>query len=98
MDNALELASKTYVDVNIFDEEFKDNLEKLESLPESCWESAVELEKRRSAFEKNGIFPNGMIDNVVNKLKLYDDKDLSERLYGKNDEIAKLVNEFLHCM
>lgn len=97
-EDSLKLASELYMDVNIFDAANKDKLDKLEALPTSCYESAEMLEKDRSAFEANGIFPEGVIDRFVDYLKSYEDKDLSERLYGKNKEIAKLVNEFLHHM
>ena len=40
MKNALEYAEKTYVDVNIFNDENKKRLTKLNHLPASCWESA----------------------------------------------------------
>jgi len=33
-----------------------------------------------------------MIDSIINKLKAYNDKGLSEKLYGNNAEIAKLVS------
>jgi glutamine synthetase len=96
MPNALELAEKLYVDVNIFKPEHKDKLEQLELLPLSCWESAEALEKKRNVFEDNHVFPKGLIDSRVNKLKSYDDKDLSERLYGKTEEIKALVEKFIH--
>lgn len=31
------------------------------------------------------------------KLKAFNDKDLSERIYDKPEEISKLVKQFLHC-
>lgn len=98
MENALEIAEKLYVNVNIFDDEHKERLAQLEALPESCYESAIELEKKRDNFEKNGIFPAGLISSIIKQLKAFDDKDLSERLYGKHDEIADLVRKHLHCM
>jgi len=96
--DALKVAEELYVDVNIFDEEHKEKLESLKALPESCWESAEALENHREVFEENNIFPKGMIDSVIKKLKNFNDKDLSERLYGKNEEIQKLVNKHIHCM
>lgn len=97
-DKSLEDAEKLYMNVNIFDDEHKDKLAKLEALPASCYESAESLEKAKDAFVSDGIFPAGYIDKVVEKLKSYEDKDMSERLYGKNDEIAKVVEQFFHCM
>jgi glutamine synthetase len=98
MPNALELAEKLYVNVNIFAEENKAKLDTLSALPASCYDSAIALENKRTMFEANGIFPTGLIDSVVAKLKAYNDQKLSEELYGKNDEIAKLVKQYLHCM
>ncbi|MBM3419822.1 MAG: glutamine synthetase [Bacteroidetes bacterium] len=97
MENALELAQKLYVDYNIFREPARGAGKKLDALPASCWESAEALLAQRSVFEKGGVFPPGMIDNIVRKLKAYEDKDMSERLYGKNEEIHELVMKFLHC-
>ncbi len=96
MDNALEKAEELYVDVNIFDEAHKDQLNKLEKLPASCNESAERLEKKRDIFEKYGIFPKGTLDNFISKLKAYDDKELSEKLYGKEEEIRQLVIKYIH--
>ena len=97
MDNALEMAEKLYVDYNVFKDKDKTKNKKLESLPASCWESAECLLAQRMFFEKDGIFPAGVIDNVATRLKAYNDKDLSEKLFNKNDEIRKLVREYIHC-
>lgn len=95
--DSLEKAKKLYVDVNIFDEAHKDILNRLNHLPQSCWESAECLEKQRSVFEENNIFPQGTINRIINRLKAFDDKGLSEKLYGKNEIIEKLVAEYIHC-
>ncbi len=94
--NSLDIAKKLYVDVNIFHEEHKDKLSQLDCLPASCYESADALNNMREYFEKDGIFPEGYINNVIKKLKDYNDRDLSERLFNRNDEIRKLVEEYLH--
>ena len=98
MPNALELAEKLYVNVNIFKEENKERLAQLKALPVSCSQSADALNAKRSYFEKNDIFQPGVIDSTIAKLKSYNDLDLSEKLYGKNDEIYKLVMKYLHTM
>lgn len=97
MENAMEMAEKLYISVNIFKDENRDALKKLESLPLSCSESADALDRLRGNFEKEGVFPSGTIDNIISKLRAYEDKDLSERLYGRNEEIAALVKLYLHC-
>lgn len=98
MSGALEMAEKLYVNVNIFREENKERLAQLEGLPISCFDSAIALGNKRQFFEKNGIFSPGMIDSAIEKLKSYKDQDLSERLYGKNEEIRVLVEKYLHVM
>jgi glutamine synthetase len=97
MPEALEAADRLYVDYNIFDHGEKGTRKKLESLPSSCWESADALIEKRTFFEKDGVFPSGVIENTVSKLKSFNDKDLSERIYNKPEEISKLVRQFLHC-
>jgi len=98
MPNALKLAQDLYVNVNIFHEEHKEKLASLKGLPISCHESAIALEAKRKFFEKNGIFKAGLIDSTIKMLKSYNDEKLSEELFGKNDEIYKLVMNHLHCM
>lgn len=94
---SLKKAEELYVKVNIFKEENKAILDKLIALPQSCYESAECLDRQRKAFEENNIFPHGTINKFIEKLKAFDDKGLSEKLYGNQDEIKKLVEKYLHC-
>jgi glutamine synthetase len=96
MGNGLKKAEDLYVDYNIFHSKNKTK-KVLESLPASCWDSAECLISQREYYEKDGVFPSGVIDNVVSKLKEFEDKGLSEKLYNKNEEINTLVRKFLHC-
>jgi glutamine synthetase len=97
MPGALEMADRLYVNYNIFKDKGKKDNKTFESLPASCWDSAEALLKLRDHFEKDGIFPAGVIDNVARKLKSFNDRSLSEDIYGNNEAIAKLVKEYLHC-
>jgi glutamine synthetase len=97
MKDSLERAESLYVNYNIFSDNGSEKKKKLESLPASCWESAECLIAQRAIFEKDGVFPSGVIDNVASKLKAYNDKGLSERLYNRHDEISKVVIQYLHC-
>jgi glutamine synthetase len=98
MPDALQKTEEQYVSVNIFKEEYQDRISKLKHLPVSCWESAESLERNRAYFEKSGIFPSGTIDRFIRHLKSYNDKNLSEQLCGKNEELKELVVKYLHCM
>ena len=97
MKDAISKAKDLYVDYNIFHDKNSGKKKSLESLPSSCWESAECLVSQRSFYEKDGVFPACVIDNVVSKLQAFDDKGLSEKLYNKNEEISKLVRKYLHC-
>jgi glutamine synthetase len=97
MEGALKKAEDLYVNYNIFQNKGTVSKKNLESLPASCWESADCLLSQREYFEKDGVFPPAVIDNVVAKLREFDDKGLSEKLYNNNEEISKLVRKFLHC-
>ena len=95
--DSLKLGEDLYVGVNIFADEHKDVQAKLPQLPASCWESAECLVADREIYQKDGVFTPAVIDGIAEGLKKYDDKDLSERLYGKEEEIRKLVEQYLHC-
>ena len=97
MANALELAKKLYVDVNVFASDQSEVQKRLPQLPTSCWQSAESLLKDREIYQKEGVFPPIVIDEIVKKLKSYNDKDLSEKLQGNKEEIKKLIDEYLHC-
>jgi glutamine synthetase len=97
MEDALKMAEEKYIHVNIFKPEFREKLDSLEKLPASCCESADALAEKRAYFEKDGVFPAGTIGDIIRRLKAYNDKGLSEHLYGKNEEIRELVNKYLHC-
>ena len=96
--DSLELSKKLYSGVNIFKEENRETAFKFEQLPVSCSDSADAIEKDRSFFEKNKVFPKGTIDRFINKLRSYKDKNLREELFGNNDEIKKLVLKYMHHM
>lgn len=72
-------------------------LKHLKDLPESCSESADELKKSRKIYEKHGIFPAGMIDSVINKLRSYEDSDLNKKIHGNYKILKQLIQEHIHC-
>jgi len=94
MENALELANKLYVDINIFKD--KNKCAELDQLPASCYESGEALLKNTEILCKYNVFTPGIIKAIAQKLINFDDKGLSEKLYGKKDEIAALVEKYLH--
>ena len=97
MKDALELARKTYVDVNIFHAEHKDKVASLNSLPVSCWESAEMLDKQREIYERHNVFPAHIINGIIRDLKNFDDKDLRQELQNNPAKMAELVHKYYHC-
>ncbi len=97
MAGALDVATKTYVDVNIFKDEHKAKTAELEQLPASCWESADCLEKQKEIFMKHGVFSRGMIDGIIAKLKSFEDKDIRKKVNKDENEMLALVEKYFHC-
>ncbi|MDY3931958.1 MAG: glutamine synthetase family protein [Muribaculaceae bacterium] len=97
LDDALDIAAKTYVDVNIHHAENADRLKSLESLPDSCAASADCLERQRSVFESCGVFPPAMIDGLIARLRSYDDRNLRADIGGNQQAMLELVHRYFHC-
>ena len=97
MENALEIAEKTYVDVNIHDKANESKLATLAQLPTCCCESADCLEKQRAIYEQEGVFSADMIDGVMKKLRDYNDGDLARLAREDENLMQKLVNEYFYC-
>lgn len=97
-DDALETARKLYVDVDIFAPGNKKLHDSLDSLPDSCAKSAEFLERDREFYQKNGVFPQGTIDNIIQKLLDFKDDNLREQIEDDPDIIKKLVNRHIHSM
>ncbi|HKK67049.1 MAG TPA: glutamine synthetase family protein, partial [Bacteroidales bacterium] len=68
MKDALEKAETLYVDGNIFN---NNDYKKLNQLPASCFESAERLEAKKQYFTDSGIFPGGIMDHIITKLRSY---------------------------
>lgn len=97
MEHALEIAEKTYVNVNIHKTENQNKLATLAQLPDSCAASADCLEQQREYFEKYGVFSAGMINGTIAKLRGYKDADLRIRTEKDNDLMKQLVEQYFHC-
>ena len=97
MENALEIAEKTYVNVNIHQKENEDKLKGLAQLPDSCAASADCLERQRAIFEKHNVFSPAMIDGIIKRLRSYGDSTLRQEIDGNQEEMLKLVNRYFHC-
>lgn len=97
MENALEYADKTYVDVNIFEEKHKEKADSLDNLPVSCWDSAIALKAQKEIYMKYGVFDQRTIDGIISNLKEFKDGNLREEIGNDEEKILELVDRFFHC-
>lgn len=97
MEHAMQIAEKTYVDVNIFKAEHKEKVQYLEQLPASCFKSAEKLNEMRMIFEKDDVFPSRMINGIIAELKHFEDENLREEIEGNEQKMMHLVDKFFHC-
>jgi glutamine synthetase len=65
-------------------------------LPRSCYEAAKMLRKDRRFYEANGVFPKRLIDETMDSLKAYKDRDLWMNLADKPEKIEKMLIQYLH--
>jgi len=97
MDDALEVAERTYVNVNIHDKANEDRLRQLEQLPDSCVASADCLERQRSYYEQGGVFSPAMIDSIIAQLRSMHDATLRHDIENMPQEVEKYVKHYFHC-
>lgn len=95
----LDLAERLYVKGNIFAD--KELLKRLPNLPASCVESSRLLLKKRGLYERDGIFPPGVIDYVVRMLQAENDEGMNKQLvslpaHDRLHEIRKIMHKDLH--
>ena len=97
MADALEVAERTYVNVNIHAAENAKQLAVLAQLPDSCVASAACLDRQRQVFEEYGVFSPAMIDGIIAQLRAFGDETLRQDVEGKPEELQKLVVQYFHC-
>ncbi|MBW1809267.1 MAG: glutamine synthetase [Deltaproteobacteria bacterium] len=76
--DSLKIAEDLYVTGNVFKEESL--LNKLPALPVSCVDSSRLLLKQRELYEREDIFPKGMIDYIVELLSAENDENMNSKL------------------
>jgi len=97
IDDALGIAERTYVNVDIHKEENQERLKALDQLPDSCSASADRLQQQRAIFEKDNVFSPSMIDGVICKLKAYNDTTLRDDTQNNPAKMKEVVNTYFHC-
>ena len=97
MEDALEVAERTYVNVNIHDEANREKLAQLAQLPDSCAASADCLEQQREYYERDGVFSPAMIDSIISQLRSYNDRTLRKDIGHDLKKVLNLVQTYFHC-
>lgn len=95
--DALPLAEKTYVSVNIHDESNADRLKQLAQLPDSCNKSADCLDSQRKVYEAAGVFTPAMIDGLQANLRSFGDNDMMDKARRDPNLMKQLVERYFHC-
>ncbi|MEA3504566.1 MAG: glutamine synthetase family protein [Bacteroidota bacterium] len=96
MENGLEYAKKTYVDVNIFTDEHKDVADSLKQLPACCVESADRLKEHMDIYRAYDIFPENLLVNIEAKLRAFNDGSIRDEISGSPEKVMELVNKYFH--
>ncbi len=95
MENALDYAKETYVDINIFDN--KEVESSLETLPDSCVASAKALRKQKKYFLNYNIFTEDILDDIADTLEAFNDINLRKEVETDKEKLTELVYNNLHC-
>jgi glutamine synthetase len=90
---SLKLAEKLYVSFDVGKNQQGLNLPQL---PASCFDAGEQLLKDRAFYEKYQVFPPSLIDGIAASLMKFNDKNLSERMFGDGDALMHLVKQYLH--
>lgn len=64
-------------------------------LPQSCMESAANLEINRKHYEAERVFPKVVIDSTINRLRSYEDEVLLQRLKSEPQKVEELIQSYL---
>lgn len=86
----LDYADQRYVSGNAA------QVEGLDQLPTSCFESAERLLAQRANYEKDQVFPAGLIDSWAARLQKYGDRDLRTQLLEQKGLLDELVQRYFH--
>lgn len=96
IDDALAVASKTYVDINIHSAENAERAKGLAHLPANCAASADALERQRAIFEEDGVFSPVAIDGIIARLRSYDQAE-ADAAKADDQLMHALVKRYFHC-
>jgi glutamine synthetase len=97
MPDALQVAEKTYVDIDIFKESRKAERKNLGHLPDSCVASAKMLEKQKEIYIRYNVFPESLLNFLIDYLKAFRDENLRQSIENDEKKVMELVARYFHC-
>ena len=53
--------------------------------------------EQAGVYKQYNVFPDKLIEGVIETLESYEDENLREKISGDREETMKLVRRFLHC-
>lgn len=96
MPDALTVADRYYVDIDIHRPENAARLATLPTLPADTAASADCLAARKADFTAAGVFDPAMIDAAEAKLRSFDPHEAAEALHD-SEKMLRMVSRFFHC-
>ena len=97
MENALDIAERTYVNVDIHKAENAERLNSLEHLPDSCESSAECLDSQRDICMAHDVFSPAMIDGIIASLKNVENAETIRKARTDNELMRELVDKYFYC-
>jgi glutamine synthetase len=95
---ALDNAVKSLRESEAFHSQLRKNdCDSFRPLPRSCIEAAENLQRDREYYEADDVFPSRIIERTIQKLTGYNDRNLWHDLSNKQEEIEKILEQYLHC-
>lgn len=77
-------------------ESVQDERKRFKVLPRSCNEAAANLVRDRKFYQTEGVFPQKLLDGIIQRLNGYDDRNLWKELSEKPEELQKMLVQYLH--
>lgn len=96
MPDALDVAERQYVDIDIHKPENAARLASLPTLPTNCPASADALEARENVFEEHGVFPASILKATEKRLRAFD-SDRYTLALSDPALMQEIVSEFFYC-
>ncbi|HKK10209.1 MAG TPA: hypothetical protein VJ939_05195, partial [Bacteroidales bacterium] len=59
-------------------------------------ESAKSLKEKYDIYQKYDVFPKPLLDDLIEKLKSFEDKNIREEIDQEPEKLIKLMEKYFH--